>query len=118
MHNASIQTAPIVIHVDLLVSIPEFFLPCRQKRLRKPKPAEPFTAKLQNRQNWNRIENCIRRPSLVDVTFPNVVLVCLPLASNCAVVFTALNCVWLSALYISQRNWNSFFPSPMGKFLK
>src|SRR5262249_17642290 len=45
-------------------------------------------------------------------------LVCLPVVSNCAAALTVMSCVWLSALYISHRNWNRRFPSPIGKFLK
>ena len=50
------------------------------------------------RQNWKRSEACICRGGRVDVTCPNVALICWPAGLNRAVVSTAAYCVWLKTL--------------------
>src|SRR5262249_9932274 len=56
-------------------------------------------------QKVNRSEPCIRLESRVEINAPNRVLLCRPLGSKRVLVSIPKNCVWLKALYISQRNW-------------
>src|SRR5262245_8703562 len=61
----------------------------------------------------------MRRESRAAVYWPKRALVCAPvLGLNCAVVSTAENCVWLKALYISNRYCiDTPFSPPIRKFL-
>src|SRR5262245_41772737 len=66
----------------------------------------------------------MRRESRAVVYWPKRALVCAPklgpgVGLNCAVVSTSRNCVWLNALYISNRYCiDTPFSPPIRKFLK
>src|SRR5262245_4649427 len=62
----------------------------------------------------------MRRESRAALYQPKRALVCAPvLGLNCAVVSTPENCVWLNALYISNRYCiDTPFSPPIRKFLK